>query len=63
MSKRLAALACAGLAMIPLAATAQTAAQDGPWMVRVRATRLSLRAPGAGPARSSLQRRGPPLCA
>ncbi len=31
--------------------------------VRVRATRLSLRAPGAGPARSSLQRRGPPLCA
>lgn len=42
MSKRLAALACAGLAMIPLAATAQTAAQDGPWMVRVRATRLAM---------------------
>lgn len=30
---------------------------------RVRPTRISLRAPSAGPARSSLQRRGPPLCA
>lgn len=31
--------------------------------VRLRATRLSLRTPGSGPARSPLQRRGPPLCA
>lgn len=32
-------------------------------LARLRATRISLRAPSAGPALSSLQRRGPPLCA
>jgi outer membrane protein len=42
MSKTLAALSCAIAAAFSLPAQAQTAAQDGPWMVRLRATYLDM---------------------
>jgi outer membrane protein len=48
MSKALAALCCAALSTLAVPAQAQSQSQDGPWMVRLRATYLDMNSSSDG---------------